>query len=135
MSLCDTCRNPGQCCSGFTLNIGTPETYLEALVLMATVGNGTDPTREGLFGQSFSLPDKTPEDWEHVWLGLPFLPLWKDSLGNWRYWCIHLSANGRCTIYEDRPPLCREYKAGSCRLCAEWEPSYTADEEVVDEGT
>lgn len=33
--------------------------------------------------------------------------------------CTKLGADGRCTIYETRPQLCRTYEAGSDPLCVE----------------
>lgn len=53
-----------------------------------------------------------------VWLGLPFLPLYKSPSGEWRYWCQHLTREGRCGIYDQRPAVCRAYEPGSDRgLC------------------
>lgn len=93
--LCDNCKRPGRCCSGFALNfVHQPETNLEALVALATAwpSNGA--------------------------LGLPFMPLWRTRAHHWLYWCPLLGRDGRCTDYENRPDLCRTYQAGSDMLCA-----------------
>jgi len=35
----------------------------------------------------------------------------------WLFTCSALNAEGRCSIYETRPQLCRDFKAGSDPLC------------------
>jgi Fe-S-cluster containining protein len=104
MSLCEACRNPGQCCSGFPLTgpLAPAETYLEALIDLATVSYNDSTWQNGLA------------------IGLPFLPLFKASNG-WRYWCPTLK-DGRCSDYEHRPQLCRSYQPGCDRMCAEATP-------------
>lgn len=102
MSLCDTCRNPGRCCSGFLLNGGAWPARaahpLEVLAELATVN-----IRETI--------------------GLPFMPLYRRAAdGAWLFWCPNLGRDGRCTVYENRPLMCREYEAGSDPLCAEHVP-------------
>jgi Fe-S-cluster containining protein len=51
--------------------------------------------------------------------GLPFRPLIQLPDGSdWLWWCPALDdRTGRCTIYADRPQLCRDYAAGSDPLC------------------
>lgn len=104
MSLCDTCREPGSCCSGFYLsspngtgNFSVWETPLSPLILMAT-----------------------------RWL--PFLPVVRgptlhcdegDYYGIERWECPLLGDDGRCTDYDNRPQLCRDYVAGSDEICVE----------------
>jgi Fe-S-cluster containining protein len=101
MSLCDTCRNPGRCCTGFhlTTRADTPNTYLDALILMATIDHADGTWLRGRA------------------LGLPFMPLVKRS-GAWLYWCPLLK-DGRCSDYENRPQLCRTFEPGSDTLCVE----------------
>lgn len=106
MSLCDTCRDPGHCCRGFNLS-------------------GND-------GQVTFWDDAPPS----LESGFPFVPLhridqWTVEFGPdtgrtysaWRWACSKLGADGRCTIYADRPTLCRDYEAGSDPLCVEFEQS------------
>lgn len=48
--------------------------------------------------------------------GLPFEPLEVTAHG-WNWSCPLLGADGRCTEYESRPELCRNYKPGQDALC------------------
>ena len=41
-----------------------------------------------------------------------------DGKVEWRFTCPALGADGRCTIYESRPAVCREYEPGQDILCA-----------------
>ena len=92
--LCETCISPGACC--------------DDLYLM-----GDDGQRKVDTPMSF-------ERAEHVAMshGLPFRPLRQMPNGEWRWWCSALDrSTGRCTVYENRPQLCRDYVAGSDPLC------------------
>jgi Fe-S-cluster containining protein len=121
-SLCDTCRAPGKCCSGFVLNGGAfamGDTMLEALAKLASLNTGLIG-RDGKAG-----PVANPGDYlgaTHVQLGAPFMPLYADAQGRWRFWCPLLGRDGRCTDYEHRPAVCRGYVAGKDALCAMHEP-------------
>ena len=127
-SLCDTCRAPGRCCTGFVLGGGDfarGETMLGALVALATVEHygpmdwSRIPSRKP--GETLEqYTDRLPVQSRHV--GLPFMPLHVDRYGSWQFWCPLLGRDGRCTDYENRPPLCREYQPGTDKLCAEWQP-------------
>lgn len=121
-SLCDRCRNPARCCSGFALNsIDNNMTGLEALAYLAQVEH------EDVNGETI--------------IGLPFMPLWrappfKEKLADgtealtWRFWCP-LNIKGRCSIYEKRPLLCATYEPQSDFLCAmsTWESMHKANPE------
>jgi Fe-S-cluster containining protein len=101
---------PGRCCSGF--NLGRKDgTFLEQLVWLATIQTSLDErgvSRSGEPGESDT----------HAMVGLPFLPLFQHSCGDWMFWCPLLDIKtGRCSDYENRPALCRSYKAGSDYLC------------------
>jgi Fe-S-cluster containining protein len=50
---------------------------------------------------------------------LPFRPIAGSMTAEgWRYWCPALDrSTGRCTIYDNRPELCRSYNAGRDNLC------------------
>ena len=91
--LCASCLNPGKCCR---------DVYL----------SGGSGMREINAPMSF-------ERAEHVALGhgLPFRPSYQLDDGSWKWWCTALGDDGRCTIYETRPELCRDYAAGSDKLC------------------
>lgn len=58
--------------------------------------------------------------------GLPFIPV-KVVDGYWLFGCPMLDWDtGRCTDYENRPTLCREYQPMSDPLCAMHAPIPTA---------
>ena len=111
MSLCDTCRKPGACCSGFVLFRGESTNLLTFW--------DTD-TRDEIVAQLRGM-------------GLPFMPLaknetWLDPEGKpysaWTVRCPWLDSAGRCGHYEERPQLCRDYTAGSSPLCVEWQSTF-----------
>jgi Fe-S-cluster containining protein len=104
--LCDHCRNPGRCCSGFGLNLEANEddTALHLLVKLESV----------LHGDCQGRP----------MLGAPFMPLYR-AADRWRFWCPLLGADGRCTDYANRPRLCSDFTAGTDALCAEYRPEPT----------
>ena len=108
MSLCDECVNPGRCCVGINLNGGhflwDCVTPLEVLVKLA-----------GACAYAPDLGEDTVE------VGLPFMPLWRNSKGDWLLWCPSLRRDGRCGDYEHRPFPCRQYPPGRDRLCAMYE--------------
>ena len=96
--LCDSCMKPGACCDGLALS------------------GGRQPFDAGN-PMSFEVA-------EHLAMSanLPFRPLALvkpdgDDRPHWRWWCTALSPEGRCTIYAERPQLCRNYQAGSDPLC------------------
>lgn len=99
--ICARCVSPGHCCTGFNLSDaeGNPRVVWD------------DETPE--------LPD-----------GYPFKPLerwgqWTVESGPeagrtysaWLYACSKLSADGKCTIYDERPDLCRQYEPLTDHLC------------------
>lgn len=111
--LCDNCSNPGRCCTGFGMPVAPQgATMLEALVAMATVVVGTDRD-----GRSIRLdPGASLAGIVSAEVGLPFMPFVHKPNDGWRYWCPHLE-KGRCSIYAERPTLCRQFKAGTDPLC------------------
>jgi Fe-S-cluster containining protein len=137
VSLCDTCSNPGRCCTGFTLSAPSdvPDTALEALVKMASAL--TWETAEGRSMASWQAPFMPASSDARVMLGLPFMPLWKRSDGVWYYWCPRL-VEGRCSDYENRPALCAAMVPGQGPLCCmsqpgpSFDPAYPSDIVPVD---
>lgn len=102
MSLCDSCFAPGACCKGFILNTWwahAPDlTKLEVLARLACADPMEDPR-----------------------VGLPFIPVERRAVdGYWTFECVLIGADGRCTEYETRPQLCRDFEPGSDRLCVHW---------------
>ncbi len=108
MSWCDKCPKPGNCCK--KMQISAPRND----------GAGTEQV-------TFWL-DEGP-DAARAYMkvaGLPFEPLEVLQVfetaegrkyGNYSFTCPKLGDDGRCTIYENRPQLCRDYKAGQDPLC------------------
>lgn len=101
MSLCDRCYAPGQCCKHFSLYGpgGKMTFWLE--------GGGT--VSEHLERHE-----------------LPFAPVLEGEYeddhgrryGSYHFECPKLTPEGRCSIYEDRPRLCRAFEpAGGSKLC------------------
>lgn len=103
-SICDTCRDPGHCCRNFML------------------------------GSKFRIEDdrafvqKQLKKWD-----LPFKPLRRDyfyssksselepDMCYWYFSCSKLKEKtGRCTIYENRPKVCRNYKPKADLMCCEF---------------
>lgn len=95
MSLCDVCYKPGACCQDLVLTGGNPG--------------------DGFFGDPDMSRDRALEIAENH--GLPFVPLRVRENGSWSYSCSKLGPDGRCTIYEDRPDLCRRYEPMEDGLC------------------
>jgi Fe-S-cluster containining protein len=100
---CATCPKPGACCSGFRL----VDIDGEARTFWA-------------YNWRQAATQKMAEE------GLPFLPLeaghrYKEKGGRaWVYpsfTCPKLGPDGRCTIYADRPKLCRIFIPKSDPLC------------------
>lgn len=102
MSLCDRCFAPGQCCKRM---------YLSNKEGPFTVWLDRDITEQ--------MKDKE----------LPFVAIgeilnkWVDEFGTGReygvvlFTCPKLGKDGRCTIYENRPEVCKSFEAGSDPLC------------------
>jgi Fe-S-cluster containining protein len=109
-SLCDACRAPGRCCTGFTL---TPK----------PVGETPEEVDRWAAEQYWVSADRKSRG-----RGLPFRALYRLPNGMWRFWCPNLLPSGRCGDYENRPSVCRDYEPGEDRLCAEYLPSITAAE-------
>lgn len=108
LSLCNACRQPGACCSGFQLNggaFGRGLSHLELLIKLGTIVATRPP-------QGATNPNNDGDDF-----GLPFLPFYRASDGAWRFWCPNLGLDGRCTDYDHRPHLCANFEAGSNVLC------------------
>lgn len=97
MSLCDTCRQPGACCRGLVLNIpfSSDNWMAEAAEKMAR------------FGLSFFVPVRSVASVDAPDKAMVLFD------------CTRLGADGRCSDYDGRPTLCRDYEAGSDPLCVE----------------
>ena len=95
--LCEVCINPGQCCRDVFLEHGTGQHAIDAPM-------------------SFDQAEHLALLWQ-----LPFRPSRQLPNGTWKWWCTALDERtGRCSAYETRPQLCRNYAAGSDELCAHY---------------
>lgn len=98
MSICDSCREPGACCKRLMLGGVTEKAF---------------PTIDDAQAVAAAWPFEPN--------GLPFVPV-RVVQGYWLYTCPRLDREtGRCTDYENRPALCRNYEPKSDPLCAEYE--------------
>ncbi len=96
---CDGCWVPGHCCKGFQLGDTSLGTGLEVLAKCAEFGLPFVPTGERVVYD---------EDGEGVTRAEMTCPL--------------LDEDGRCSDYEHRPDLCREFVLASNYLCIHWTP-------------
>ena len=121
MSMCDRCYQPGACCRLFTLNIGT-----------AHVDEGNAGAQARLDGRS----DSQGRPYPFVAVG-PANERWGQGEREYAYWlfsCPKVTAEGLCSIYEDRPDTCRMFEAGSNRLCVHHQGAEMANEIAMDNG-
>lgn len=109
MSLCDQCTKPGNCC--------------KELVLTSNNFNG-NVWAENWKQQAIDAVSQHIENSPFVPIRLRLAegesrdPAAKAPYGTVLWSCTRLTPEGRCGDYENRPQLCREYEAGSDRLCA-----------------
>jgi Fe-S-cluster containining protein len=112
MSACDTCAKPGACCNDFVLN-----GYNGALRF--SEGNWQAEAIERMDGME-----------------MPFRPLRidADQAGSEpgqvmiRFTCPAVTDEGRCSIYENRPQLCRVYQPLQDKLCVMYVEPVTEDQ-------
>ena len=104
MSLCDTCRTPGNCCAGFVLSLRFPvERWKQAA------------RREMKKRHLPFFPVR-------AWKGSDATP--QEGMVPVQFDCRWLGSDGRCTNYERRPETCHHYEAGIDSLCAEHIPMF-----------
>ena len=99
--ICDRCQRPGRCCGGFVLNNGT-----------WPIG-ARDMNAASL---KEALRNNPQQDVNGDIASLPFEPLRINSRGKWEFWCTAW-VKGRCSIYNHRPALCRDFKPYQDNLC------------------
>jgi Fe-S-cluster containining protein len=93
-SLCETCTDPGRCCRRFSLNIG-----------WFSKANWKQEAEKAL--EQYNVPFYAESIYkEEAEMVVPWFS------------CTKLGGDGRCTIYDERPHVCRTYKPGSDELCA-----------------
>lgn len=104
MSLCETCRAPGSCCSGFVLSLRFPiERWKQAA--------RREMKKRGLPFFPVRKMEKTD-------------PFPQEGMVAVQFECRWLGANGRCTNYIRRPITCHHYEPGIDYLCAEHIPMF-----------
>jgi Fe-S-cluster containining protein len=127
MSLCDTCKRPGHCCSGFMLGGGSfppartreeAQAQIDKQLMHRVDGTLQISPFELMYLENFLQAD-------HV-TGI------KDWVAGWKMRCTKL-VNGRCSIYDTRPQLCKDYAPATDSLCfhhvpAEWVQTEWEDE-------
>ena len=90
--ICSICATPGACCSGF--NLYGSDGYI------STMEDATALLKE--LGLPFTADDVCDCD---------------DGVSKVIFSCTKLTADGRCSIYEKRPSLCRWYRSLTDNLC------------------
>lgn len=106
-SLCDRCQGKGACCSGFMLNSGSwPSGDWPS-------GIGRTLTADQVVK---ALRDNPQPHVDGVSRTLRFHPLYQDDAKRWHFWCDAWK-DGRCSIHNQRPNLCRDYPAQHDKLC------------------
>lgn len=101
-SLCDTCKSPGYCCRRIHLYGGGIE----------------DPS---LLDEDVADKLAEYEEWEESnGNEFPFVVFGRGESGSVLVTCPKLGNDGRCTIYERRPTLCRNYEPKSDTLCVHY---------------
>ena len=99
-SLCDKCFAPGQCCKRI---------HLKRNGQSWTVWKGKANSSMKKHGLPFRSLEVTGE--------------WSDEDGTWQehtWYCPKLGDDGRCTIYEDRPDICRNFEPRMDQLCVHY---------------
>ena len=103
--------SPGRCCKSLTLSGGPMNDDREAV-------EGGRPT----YLDALNYVRKN---------GVPFVPLRPQQTARgewvWRYACPKLGDDGRCTIYDDRPDLCRRFEPGGNDLCVHSQGTTSGD--------
>jgi len=121
MSLCDHCYAPGQCCKSMSLSN-------ESGPLTTWAGDGEAERQMAEYGLPF-VPLDEPS-WEGKITDEASEDFGRDYVQH-RWRCTKLTADGRCSIYDDRPKLCREFEAGvSNMLCVHFNGAESGDPSI-----
>ncbi len=78
------------------------------------------PMRLGFADPAGEAPVAPSEANGWLRIGLPFRRLKQHGDGCWLYTCDKLGIDGRCTIYEERPALCRHMPPGEAKPCVHY---------------
>ena len=89
--------------------------------------------------KSVAIEIDTPEDLDDFedlkwYIYHPGLTVYVGGKGDWNVnmsiGCIHLTKEGKCMIYENRPPVCRDYGVDDCNNCDDKEIVFNTAEDV-----
>lgn len=94
---CDLCVAPGTCCKAFPLNEYFP------------LGSTLEAIKKWLHEHNVDMfrPLRRYRTWASQ----------GEWFEQWQFSCTKLLSNGRCGIYNNRPPVCRHYEPGSDDMC------------------
>ena len=113
-TMCETCTDPGHCCRDFSVfQDGKAKTFW-------LDGDGT--------AESFLAEQDLP--FTPRVIGEFVVEKTGRRYASYRFSCPMLTDKGRCSIYQNRPDMCRAYEAGSDTLCV-----YYSDEEQANNET
>ena len=90
--LCQNCKDRGVCCKAFYLNDDQPPWAFK------------------------TIEDKAQTEERLKNKNLPFRIIGRTKY-HWVFGCNCLSAEGFCTIYKNRPAVCKKYRPGCGLLC------------------
>lgn len=99
-SMCDTCKDPGHCCRAFNLD-GKYFAYGSTRQEVQAQLNSRSQTMFRPLQRNMILENMCGEP----------------HLERWSVTCTWLGADGRCTNYNKRPKVCRDYEPLSTSLC------------------
>lgn len=108
MHLCSVCPEPGHCCRRFDLSRGGQQivywkdTWEQDY--QADFAENKYPFVATGIREEYSVQDQSDPDF-----GKQYVSLW--------YSCPKVTSEGRCSIYKNRPMLCRTFLPGSSALC------------------
>lgn len=107
MSLCGLCPIPGACCKGFQLSAldEDGERQLPTFWVDSWIADASKWVQD----RGLDFTPARPEEIRTAADGRKYCTVLFD--------CSHVTNNGRCSIYDARPDLCRKYRPLSDDLC------------------
>lgn len=115
MSVCDSCRRPGHCCTWI---------YIQGREYDGKVWEGDDWKEISMRGLNEAMGQDHPfEPLEYRQIPAEMRECFTPY--GYVYWsCKNLTPEGRCGDYENRPQLCRNYEPKQDALCIEHVPAF-----------
>lgn len=121
MSLCDSCYAPGQCCRDLSL-------FSEGHPVTVWADEDAAARLSEKIGAHWFVP--VAASGEYV-VPVDALEDAGRTYRTHRWGCRALGPDGRCTVYDDRPQLCRDFAPGSDPLCVHWQGAESGEESVL----